>query len=220
MNDVPDPIRVFLVDDHDVVRAGVRSYLDEGIEVVGEASEVDPAIELILEREPDVVLLDIHLPGGGGRRVAEAVLRVNPDVKFLALTVSEDPADVIAVIRAGARGYLTKDVIGHDLAGKIRTVADGGAVVSPQLAAFAVEAFDAVEGGTLDPARDVLTERERQVAVLTAKGYTNRQISHELEISVKTTEKHMSAILRKLRLTNRSQVTRWVLEHPIVDDAR
>lgn len=217
MVDGAHTIRAFLVDDHDLMRAGIRSYLGDGIEVVGEASEVDPAIEMILERDPDVVLLDLRLPGGGGRRVLEAVLRRNPDVRFLALTVSDAPSDVISIIRAGARGYLTKDIIGDDLGDKVRTVFDGGAVVSPQLAAFAVEAFDDDEVGRLDPARDLLTERERQVAVLTAKGYTNGQIGHELGISVKTVEKHVSAVLRKLRVTNRTQVTRWVLEHPTLD---
>ncbi len=173
---------------------------------------------MILDRDPDVVLLDLRLPGGGGRRVLEAVLRRNPDIRFLALTVSDDPSDVISIIRAGARGYLTKDVIGHDLDDRIRTVFEGGAVVSPQLAAFAVEAFDGDAATRLDPARDLLTERERQVAVSTAKGYTNAQIGHELGISVKTVEKHVSAVLRKLRVTNRTQVTRWVLEHPTLDE--
>jgi DNA-binding NarL/FixJ family response regulator len=209
-----EPIRVFLVDDHDVVRAGVRSYLGDDFEIVGEATEVDPAIEMILERDPDVVLLDIRIPGGGGPRVAQAVNAINPDVKFLALTVSEDPADVIAVIRAGARGYITKDVIGHDLEQQVRAIDAGGVVVSPRLAAFAVEAFEGTDESATDPARDILTDRERQVAVLTAKGYTNRQIGIELDISPKTVEKHMSSILRKLRVTNRTQVTRWVLEHP------
>ncbi len=218
MRDDTHTIRVFLVDDHDLMRAGIRAYLGDGIEVVGEASEVDPAIEMILDRDPDVVLLDLRLPGGGGRRVLEAVLRRNPDIRFLALTVSDDPSDVISIIRAGARGYLTKDVIGHDLDDRIRTVFEGGAVVSPQLAAFAVEAFDGDAATRLDPARDLLTERERQVAVSTAKGYTNAQIGHELGISVKTVEKHVSAVLRKLRVTNRTQVTRWVLEHPTLDE--
>ncbi len=204
-------IRVFLVDDHDVVRRGVRAYIEADVEIVGEADEVDAAIELIREREPDVVLLDINLPGGGGRKVLEAVRQSHPDIAFLALTVSEDPADVVGMIRGGALGYVTKDVLGYDLVDKIRSVHRGVPVVTPRLAAFAVDAFDGeVEG--LDPELDRLTPRERQAAVAVAKGYTNKQIATEMGVSPKTVEHHVSAVLRKLQMTNRAEVTRWVVE--------
>ena len=207
-------IRVFLVDDHEVVRAGVRHYIGDIVDVVGEADEADAAIELICERQPDVVLLDVHLPGGGGRRVLEVVHAQYPDIVFLALTVSEKPEDVMAIIRGGARGYLTKDVLGFDLVDQIRAVYEGGAVVSPQLAAFAVQAFDEEGPQDLDPEIDLLTESEKAVAILIAKGYTNKQIAAVRVGSIKTVEKHVSSILRKLTLTNRTQVTRWVLSHP------
>lgn len=207
-----DPqVRVFLVDDHDVVRRGVRAYIEAEVEIVGEADEVDAAIELIREREPDVVLLDINLPGGGGRKVLEAVRQSHPRIAFLALTVSEAPADVVGMIRGGALGYVTKDVLGYDLVDKIRTVHRGVPVVTPRLAAFAVDAFDGeVEG--LDPELDRLTPRERQAAVAVAKGYTNKQIATEMGVSAKTVEHHVSAVLRKLQMTNRAEVTRWVVE--------
>jgi DNA-binding NarL/FixJ family response regulator len=212
---VTDPrIRVFLVDDHDVVRRGVRSYIEHDVDIVGEADEVDTAIDLILERRPDVVLLDINIPGGGGRKVLEAVSATHQDIAFLALTVSESPADVVGMIRAGALGYVTKDVLGYDLVDKIRSVHAGIPVVTPRLAAFAVEAFDGdVEG--LDPELDRLTTRERQAAVAVAKGYTNKQIAVEMGVSPKTVEHHVSAVLRKLAMTNRSEVTRWAVERGI-----
>lgn len=204
-------IRVFLVDDHDVVRRGVRAYIEADVDIVGEADEVDAAIELIEERRPDVVLLDINLPGGGGRKVLEAVKERAPGIAFLALTVSESPRDVVGMIRGGALGYVTKDVLGYDLVDKIRDVHRGVPVVTPRLAAFAVDAFDGeVEG--LDPELDRLTPRERQAAVAVAKGYTNKQIATEMGVSPKTVEHHVSAVLRKLRMTNRAEVTRWVVE--------
>lgn len=207
-------IRVFLVDDHDVVRRGVRAYIEEEVEIVGEADEVDAAVELIRERKPDVVLLDVNLPGGGGRKVLEAVVPNDPDIAFLALTVSESPSDVVAMIRGGALGYVTKDVLGYDLVDKIRSVHAGVPVVTPRLAAFAVNAFDG-DGPVLDPELDQLTPRERQVAVAVAKGYTNKQIAVEIGASPKTVEHHVSAVLRKLRLTNRTEVTRWAVERGI-----
>lgn len=204
-------IRVFLVDDHDVVRRGVRAYIEADVDIVGEADEVDAAIELIRERQPDVVLLDINLPGGGGRKVLEAVRQSDPGIAFLALTVSESPHDVVGMIRGGALGYVTKDVLGYDLVDKIRDVHRGVPVVTPRLAAFAVDAFDGdVEG--LDPELDRLTPRERQAAVAVAKGYTNKQIATEMGVSPKTVEHHVSAVLRKLQMTNRAEVTRWVVE--------
>ena len=204
-------ITVFLVDDHDVVRRGVRAYIESDVEIVGEADEADAAIELIRERNPDVVLLDINLPGGGGHRVLQEVSATHPEIRFLALTVSESPRDVVAMIRAGALGYVTKDVLGYDLVEKIRSVHEGVPVVTPRLAAFAVEAFDGEVDG-LDPELDRLTPRERQAAVAVAKGYTNKQIAAEMGVSPKTVEHHVSSVLRKLRMTNRAEVTRWVVE--------
>ncbi len=206
------PIRVFLVDDHELVRAGVRSYVGDEVEIIGEASEVNEAIQMILELRPDVVLQDIHMPDGGGLRVIESVLSRLSDVRFLALTVSHDPSDVVAVIRAGASGYLTKDVIGEALVDKIRTVHEGGVVISPQLAAFALDVFDSDDPGVVDPARDVLDDAERQVAVLIAKGYTLREVANELAVSPEMVETLAAATLHKLRVTNRSQVARWVPE--------
>ncbi len=209
-----EQIRVFLVDDHDVVRKGVRAYIEQDVNIVGEADEVDAAVELIRERQPDVVLLDINIPGGGGRKVLEAVTATDPHIAFLALTVSESPADVVGMIRGGALGYVTKDVLGYDLVDKIRSVHGGVPVVTPRLAAFAVEAFDGDAQG-LDPELDLLTPRERQAAVAVAKGYTNRQIATEMGVSPKTVEHHVSAVLRKLRMTNRSEVTRWAVQRGI-----
>jgi DNA-binding NarL/FixJ family response regulator len=206
-----ESIRVFLVDDHDVVRRGVRAYIEDEVEIVGEADEVDAAIELIRERNPDVVLLDVNLPGGGGHRVLQEVTATDPDIRFLALTVSESPRDVVRMIRAGAMGYVTKDVLGYDLVDKIRSVHEGVPVVTPRLAAFAVEAFDGEVDG-LDPELDQLTPRERQAAVAVAKGYTNKQIAVEMDVSPKTVEHHVSSVLRKLQMTNRAEVTRWAVE--------
>lgn len=209
----PTPIRVLLVDDHEMWRAGVRANIGELVDVVGEADEVDYAIELIRERQPDVVLVDVRIDFGGGGRVIREVHRTHPDVKFLALTAYDSAEDVVTIIRAGARGYITKDVRGEDLVEMIHLVNQGGAVVSPQLAAFAIAAFGEEATGPIDPELDVLTPTEVAVATLVAKGYTNRQIATEREISVKTVEKHVSNILEKLSLTNRTQVTRWVFEH-------
>jgi DNA-binding NarL/FixJ family response regulator len=212
---VPDTdlIRVFLVDDHEMWREGVRAKIQDGVDVVGEADEVDFAVELIRERQPEVVLVDVRIDFGGGARVIREVHRTHPDIKFLALTAYDSAEDVVTIIRAGARGYLTKDVHGDELVDMIRLVNDGGAVVSPQLAAFAISAFDGESTVPLDPELDILTPTEIAVATLVAKGYTNRQIAAERESSPKTVEKHVSAILEKLSLTNRTQVTRWVLEH-------
>ncbi|MEN8234658.1 MAG: response regulator transcription factor [Actinomycetota bacterium] len=213
-----EPIRVFVVEDHDVVRKGIEAAIGAApdIVMVGQADEESVAIEMIRERDPDVVLLDLNLRFGHGRRVVEQVLQTHPDMRFLALTVSTNPEDVVGVIRAGARGYLTKDVPAAELIEKIRAVHEGAAVVSPQLAAFALEAFDGEAVDETDDNVDALTSREREVATLIAKGYTNRQIGAELDISHKTVEKHVGHILGKLALTNRTQVTRWVLENPLL----
>ena len=207
--------KVFLVDDHALVRSGIRAELGEHVEVVGEADEVEAAIELILERTPDVVLLDVHMPGGGGRAVLDAVMKVQPEIRFLALSVSDAAEDVIAVIRAGARGYVTKSISGSDLVDAIARVADGDAVFSPRLAGFVLDAFTALpESGpapvvSFDPELDQLTPREREVLRLIARGYAYKEIATELEISIKTVESHVSAVLRKLQLSNRHQLSTW-----------
>ena len=221
MNPPASP-RVFLVDDHHLFRAGVRSELGDAVEVVGEADEVPAAIELIAERLPDVVLLDVHLPGGGGKAVIEAIKPVHPSVRFLALSVSDAPEDVIAVIRAGARGYVTKTISGPELVDAVLRVAGGDAVFSPRLAGFVLDAFAVDAGGRracpaqLDPELDHLSPREREVLRLIARGYTYKEIARELTISVKTVESHVSAVLRKLQLSTRHQLTKWATERRLI----
>ncbi len=209
--------RVFLVDDHALVRSGIRAELDGHVDIVGEADEVDAAIELIVERRPDVVLLDVHLPGGGGRSILDAVAKRLPDTRFLALSVSDAAEDVIAIIRAGARGYVTKHISGPELVAAVRTVADGDAVFSPRLAGFVLDAY-ASAAGTPAPADewDQLTPRERQVLRLIARGYTYREAAEEMGISTKTVESHVSAVLRKLQLSNRHQLATWATERRLV----
>jgi DNA-binding NarL/FixJ family response regulator len=208
--------RVFLVDDHALVLSGVRAELGDSVEVVGEASEVDAAIEMIGERTPDVVLLDVHMPGGGGRAVIEAVGLTNPEVKFLALSVSDASEDVIAIIRAGARGYVTKTISGPDLVDAVQRVAGGDAVFSPRLAGFVLDAFAADYRGPVDPELDQLTVREKEVLRLLARGYSYKEIARQLAISIKTVETHASAVLRKLQLTNRHQLSRWATDRRLV----
>lgn len=208
--------RVFIVDDHQLFRAGVRSELGRGVEVVGEADEVPAAIELIGERLPDVVLLDVHMPGGGGRAVIEGVLSEHPEVRFLALSVSDAPEDVIGVVRAGARGYVTKTISGAELVEAVERVAGGDAVFSPRLAGFVLDAFAGEAPPStppsVDPEFDQLTPREREVLRLIARGFTYREIGRELSISAKTVETHVSSVLRKLQLSTRHQLTRWATE--------
>jgi DNA-binding NarL/FixJ family response regulator len=208
--------RVFLVDDHELIRKGIRSELAGSVDIVGEADEVDVAIEMIVERTPDVVLLDVHMPGGGGLAVLHAVSEKCPDVRFLALSVSDSSEDVISVIRAGARGYVTKNISGPDLLDAIYRVAAGDAVFSPRLAGFVLDAFSlegkSLEAGDVDPDLDLLTPRERQVLRLIARGYSYRDIGTELEISTKTVESHVSSVLRKLQLSNRHQLSYWASE--------
>ena len=208
--------RVFLVDDHALVLSGVRAELGDQVEVVGEASEVEAAIEMIGERTPDVVLLDVHMPGGGGRAVIEAVGATHPEVKFLALSVSDAAEDVIAIIRAGARGYVTKTISGPELVDAVQRVAGGDAVFSPRLAGFVLDAFAADYRGPVDPELDQLTVREKEVLRLLARGYSYKEIARQLAISIKTVETHASAVLRKLQLTNRHQLSRWATDRRLV----
>jgi DNA-binding NarL/FixJ family response regulator len=205
--------RVFLVDDHELIRTGIRSELSSSLDIIGEADEVEAAIEIILERRPEVVLLDVHMPDGGGLAVLRAVTPSAPEVRFLALSVSDASEDVISVIRAGARGYVTKNISGPDLLDAIYRVAAGDAVFSPRLAGFVLDAFSLegrhLDAGDVDPDLDLLTPRERQVLRLIARGYSYRDIATELSISAKTVESHVSSVLRKLQLSNRHQLSNW-----------
>ncbi len=215
------PPRVAIVDDHGLFRSGVRSELGDQVEVVGEADDVEPAIALIGQVLPDVVLLDVHLPGGGGQLVVSALKTEHPQVRFLALSASDAPEDVIAVIRAGARGYVTKTISGPDLIDAVRRVAAGDAVFSPRLAGFVLDAFAAlpseVEGRPLfDPELDQLTTREREVLRLIARGYTYKEIAREFTISARTVETHVSSVLHKLQLSTRHQLTRWATERRLI----
>jgi DNA-binding NarL/FixJ family response regulator len=218
MSAVASRPRVFVVDDHAMVRAGVRAELGDDVTFVGEAGDVPSAVDGIRAAEPDVVLLDVHLPGGGGRTVLETLRTELPDVRWLALSVSDAAEDVIAVIRAGARGYVTKTISGPDLVDAVRRVADGDVVFSPRLAGFVLDAFSAggpaaaapaPEEEATDPGLDLLSAREREVMQLLARGYTYREIGSRLFISVKTVESHASNVLRKLQLSNRNELTRW-----------
>lgn len=209
-------IRVFIVDDHDLFRAGVRAELPDDLEVVGEASEVGPAIELIVERAPDVVLLDVHLPGGGGAAVVAGVRKQIDDQVFLALSASDAAEDVVSVVRAGARGYITKTASPAEVAAAIRTVASGEAVFSSRLAGFVLDAFSSVPVGQVDSEFDLLTDREREVLRLIARGYTYRETGEELFISIKTVETHVSNVLRKLQLSNRNELARWAAERRLI----
>jgi DNA-binding NarL/FixJ family response regulator len=208
-------LRVVLVDDHRMFRTGVRAELGDGVNIVGEAEDVDSAVAVIGATKPDVVLLDVHLPGGGGRTVLERCTTL-PDVKFLALSVSDAAEDVIGVIRGGARGYVTKTITGPELVKAIRRVADGDAVFSPRLAGFVLDAFAATDVPAIDEELDRLTQREREVMRLIARGYTYKEVAKELFISVKTVETHVSAVLRKLQLSNRHELTRWATARRLV----
>ena len=211
-----DPIRMFLVDDHDLFRAGVRAEIGSHVELVGEADEVPTAIELIKERVPEVVLLDVHLPGGGGRAVIEAVKETHPDVRFLAISVSDAPEDVVDVVHAGARGYVTKSIRAPELVAAIEKVASGDAVFSPKLAGFVLDAFTALTPADVDDELASLTSREREVLQHIARGYTYRETGEALFISVKTVETHVGSVLRKLQLTNRNELTRWAAERQLI----
>ena len=213
--------RIFLVDDHAMFRAGVRAELGDAVEVVGEADEATAAVELIGERLPDVVLLDVHLPGGGGVAVLRGVLPHHPEVQFLALSVSDAPEDVIAVIRAGARGYVTKTISGSELLQAVERIGAGDAVFSPRLAGFVLDAFAGGGAGAgvmagIDPELDQLSPREREVLRLIARGYTYKEVARDLGISAKTVESHVSSVLRKLQLSTRHELTRWATDRRLV----
>ena len=209
---------VVIVDDHELFRAGVRAELAAHVEVVGDADGVESAVPAILATEPDVVLLDVHMPGGGGVEVIRQVAKVRPEQRFLALSVSDAPDDVIAVIRAGARGYVTKSITPAELADAVRRVADGDAVFSPRLAGFVLDAFaGALPASQVDPELDQLTARESEVLQHIARGYMYKEIALRLGISAKTVEAHVSAVLRKLQLSNRHELSRWAAERRLVD---
>lgn len=209
---------VFIVDDHELFLGGVRAAIADRVDLVGEATDVDEAIAAIRIARPEVVLVDVHMPGGGGRAVIEAVKRTNPEIVFLALSVSDAPEDVIDVIRAGARGYLTKTVGADDLVDAVQRVRDGDAVFSPRLAGLVLDAFagDMPAGAVLDPELDRLTPREREVLRLIARGYTYKEIARQLSLSVKTIETHVSAVLRKLQLSSRHELTRWASDRRLI----
>ncbi|SDH87079.1 response regulator [Nonomuraea jiangxiensis] len=208
--------RVLIVDDHRLFRSGVRAELGDSIEVVGEAEDVETAVKAIAEHRPDVVLLDVHMPGGGGQEVLRRVLGAGSQVRFLALSVSDAAEDVIGVIRGGARGYVTKNISGKELTDAIRRVAEGDAVFSPRLAGFVLDAFASSEAPSIDPELDSLTQREREVLRLIARGYAYKEIAKELFISVKTVETHVSSVLRKLQLSNRHELSRWATARRLV----
>jgi DNA-binding NarL/FixJ family response regulator len=209
-------IRVVLVDDHELFRAGVRGELAGLVDIVGEAGTVAAAGPLVRDLDPDVVLLDVHLPDGGGEAVIAAVAPERPAVKFLALSVSDAAEDVIAVIRAGARGYVTKTISRDELFDAVRRVSDGDAVFSPRLAGFVLDAFRTGEPLGADEELETLTPREREVLQLIARGYLYKEIAARLHLSVKTVEAHVSSVLRKLQLSTRHELTRWAQERRLV----
>src|SRR5262245_10803167 len=209
--------RVVLVDDHGMVRSGVRAELGSLVEIVGEAADVDGAVEVVRRTTPDVVLLDVHLPGGGGVEVLRRVHSQLPHTRFLALSVSDAAEDVIGAIRGGARGYVTKNITGPELVEAIGRVADGDAVFSPRLAGFVLDAFaGSIDVAHVDEDLDRLTEREREVMRLIARGYAYKEVAKELFISVKTVETHVSSVLRKLQLSSRHELTRWASDRRLI----
>jgi DNA-binding NarL/FixJ family response regulator len=216
------PLRkVIIVDDHEIFRAGLRAGLGPTIQVVGEAGTVEAAVPLIRAEDPDVVLLDVHLPDGGGDAVIAPVHAERPGVRFLALSVSDSPEDVLTTIRSGARGYVTKSISPEELIEAIHRVADGDAVFSPWLAGFVLDAFSGNSAAAdpparIDPELDSLTAREQEVLLLIARGYTYKEIAAKLHLSVKTIETHVSSVLRKLQLTNRNELTRWAAQRRMI----
>jgi DNA-binding NarL/FixJ family response regulator len=209
-------INLFLVDDHKLFLTGVETELSEQFPIVGTAGDVDDAIAGIRKLEPTVVLVDVHMPGGGGVTVITNVLETHPDTRFLALSVSDSPEDVIAMIRAGARGYVTKSISPTELADAVKRVADGDAVFSPRLAGFVLDAFGGAISPVSDPELDQLTPREREVLRLIARGLAYKQVARKLSISIKTVETHVSSVLRKLQLSSRHELARWASDRRIV----
>jgi DNA-binding NarL/FixJ family response regulator len=215
MNSTPS---VVIVDDHRIFRTGVKAELEGRVEVLGEAETVEDAVRAIAELEPEVVLLDVHMPGGGGVQVIEQISKQRPQQRFLALSVSDDPQDVIAIVRAGARGYVTKTITGDELADAVRRVRDGDAVFSPRRAGVVLDAFAGdLPAEEVDPELDQLTAREREVLRYIARGYLYKEIGLRLNISVKTVEAHVSSVLRKLQLSNRHELSRWAVSRRLVD---
>jgi DNA-binding NarL/FixJ family response regulator len=209
---------VVIVDDHGIFRSGVKAELEGKVEVLGEAESVEDAVRAIAELEPEVVLLDVHMPGGGGVQVIEQVSKQRPQQRFLALSVSDDPQDVIAIVRAGARGYVTKTISGEELVDAVKRVREGDAVFSPRLAGFVLDAFAGdLPAEEVDPELDQLTAREREVLRYIARGYLYKEIALRLSISAKTVEAHVSSVLRKLQLSNRHELSRWAVSRRLVD---
>jgi DNA-binding NarL/FixJ family response regulator len=209
---------IVIVDDHQLFRAGVRAELEGLVDVRSDAASVEDAVRQILEHKPDVVLLDVHMPGGGGVEVIRQVALERPTQRFLALSVSDAPEDVIAIVRAGARGYVTKTISGPDLADAVRRVHEGDAVFSPRLAGFVLDAFaGSLPEAEVDPELDLLTQREREVLRHLARGYLYKEIAQRLGISAKTVEGHVSSVLHKLQLSSRHELSRWAVERKLVD---
>ena len=209
--------RVVIVDDHAMFRSGVKHDIGSRVQIVGEGEDVPTAVAAVLKAQPDVVLLDVHLPGGGGVEVLKQVHAVEPEIKFLALSVSDAAEDVIGVIRGGARGYVTKSISADELVDAIARVAEGDAVFSPRLAGFVLDAFSgSIDVAAVDEELDRLSQREREVMRLIARGYAYKEIARELFISIKTVETHVSSVLRKLQLSNRHQLTRWATDRRLV----
>jgi DNA-binding NarL/FixJ family response regulator len=218
-----DPVSVVIVDDHAMFRRGVRAELESAgrgiVEVRAEAADVDEAVAAVSEQRPAVVLLDVHLPGGGGVEVMRrlAASGASPETRYLALSVSDAAEDVIGTIRGGARGYVTKTITGPELVQAIQRVAEGDAVFSPRLAGFVLDAFSgAIDVAAVDEDLDRLTEREREVMRLIARGYAYKEVAKELYISIKTVETHMSSVLRKLQLSSRHELTRWASDRRLL----
>ncbi|GAB3199410.1 response regulator transcription factor [Nocardioides hungaricus] len=221
MSEAGSPVTVVVVDDHAMFRRGVRAELEsagEGaVEVLAEAADVDEAVAAVEAHRPAVVLLDVHLPGGGGVEVMRRAQAATPDTRYLALSVSDAAEDVIGTIRGGARGYVTKTITGPELVSAIRRVAEGDAVFSPRLAGFVLDAFSGtIEVAAVDEDLDRLTEREREVMRLIARGYAYKEVAKELFISIKTVETHMSSVLRKLQLSSRHELTRWASDRRLL----
>ncbi len=214
-------VRVVIVDDHDVIRVGVRESLDPDIQVVGEGRDVETAIAAVDAYRPEVVILDVHLPGGTGGGALDVLAAILGDAsapRVLALSVSDAADDVVAVVRAGARGYVTKSISGPELSDAVRRVASGDAVFSPRLAGFVLDAFNAAGGevASVDEDLNTLTEREQEVMRLIARGYTYREVAEKLFISIKTVETHVGKVLHKLQLSNRHELARWAAQRRIV----